>query len=64
MEGTARIWFTQQQTLKGFDPMSALPPKADIGACPQHVCFTPESGHWDSFATCPLCARNRHSARV
>src|SRR5215467_12793211 len=28
--------------------------KADIGAHPRHVCFTPESGHRNSAAECPL----------
>src|SRR5215472_6944247 len=23
-----------------------------------NVCFTPKSGHWDSAARCPLCARS------
>ena len=37
---------------------------ADMGARPQHVRFTPESGHWLSVSGCPLCAttgRQRHS---
>jgi len=35
--------------------------KADIGARPIDVRFTPESGHWNSAAKCPLCAKSRHS---
>src|SRR6516162_7666866 len=34
--------------------------KADIGACPRHVRFTPKSGHWLSALGCPLCAKSRH----
>ena len=30
--------------------------KADIAALPNNVRFTPESGHWNSLAECPLCA--------
>src|SRR6516162_5560760 len=30
--------------------------KADIGARPLNVRFTPESRHWNSAARCPLCA--------
>jgi hypothetical protein len=29
---------------------------ADISECPSDVRFTPESGHWNSVAKCPLCA--------
>ena len=36
--------------------------KADIGARPINVRFTPESGHWDSAVECPFCAKSRHSA--
>ena len=25
-----------------------------------NVRFTPKSGHWDSAAKCPLCAKSRH----
>ena len=28
----------------------------------RHVCFTSKSGHWNSVAECPLCAKSRHSA--
>ena len=34
--------------------------KADIEACSVNVRFTPESGHWDSAAKCPLCANSGH----
>jgi hypothetical protein len=34
--------------------------KADIGALPINVRFTPESGHWLSVSTCPLCAKGGH----
>src|SRR5262245_11060102 len=27
-----------------------------------NVRFTPKSGHWDSVAKCPLCAKRRHFA--
>src|SRR5262249_55536972 len=33
------------QTLRCVCPMSALPPKADIGTQPRNVCFVPKSGH-------------------
>jgi hypothetical protein len=33
----------QKQTLKGFHLMSALPPKADIGAQPRDVRFVPKA---------------------
>ena len=36
--------------------------KADIGAHPRHVRFTPKSGHWNSAARCPLCAKSGQSA--
>jgi hypothetical protein len=36
--------------------------KADIAARPRHVRFTPESGHRNSVAQCPLRAKSRHSA--
>src|SRR6516165_8662648 len=32
--------------------------KADIGAGPRDVRFTPKSGHWNSVAKCPLCAKS------
>jgi hypothetical protein len=31
--------------------------KADIGTCPRHVRFTPESGHWLSVSRFPLYAK-------
>jgi hypothetical protein len=31
---------------------------ADIGVCPRDVRFTPESGHWESAARFPLCAKS------
>jgi hypothetical protein len=37
--------------------------KADIGASPHHVRFTPKSGHWNSDAKCPLRAKSRHGLR-
>jgi hypothetical protein len=36
--------------------------KADISACPRHVRFTPESGHYRSANKYPLCAKSGHSA--
>ena len=42
--------------------MSALGQKADIAASPTDVRFTPKSGHWNSAAKCPLCAKSRHSS--
>src|SRR5262249_36525368 len=27
-----------------------------------NVRFTPKSGHWNSVASCPLCAKSGHSA--
>src|SRR5215831_11834366 len=38
--------------------------KADIGARPEHVRFTPKSGHWNLVAQCLLCARSRHSRLI
>jgi hypothetical protein len=35
--------------------------KADIGACPRDVRFTPKSRHWNSVSKCPLCAKSRHT---
>jgi len=32
--------------------------KADIAASPTDVRFTPKSGHWNSVAECPLCAKS------
>jgi hypothetical protein len=32
--------------------------KADITECPINVRFTPKSGHWNSVAECPLCAKS------
>jgi len=32
---------------------------SDVG---RNVRFTPESGHRNSIAQCPLCAKSRHSA--
>jgi hypothetical protein len=52
----------QKRTFWPFIAMSALPPKADILAVHRHVRFTPKSGHWNSAAQCPLCAKSRHSA--
>ena len=37
--------------------------KADIGVSPRNVCFTPKSGHWNSAAKCPLCAKSGHMQR-
>ena len=34
--------------------------KADIGARPVNVRFTPKSGHRNSAAECPLCAKSGH----
>ena len=34
--------------------------KADIGEGVTHVRFTPKSGHWNSPAECPLCAKSGH----
>ena len=34
--------------------------KADIAECETNVRFTPENGHWNSVAACPLCARSGH----
>ena len=34
--------------------------KADILGGLRDVRFTPESGHWNSVAKCPLCAKSRH----
>src|SRR6516162_7695297 len=36
--------------------------KADIGEGAIDVRFTPKSGHRNSVAKCPLCAKSRHSA--
>src|SRR5215467_13864937 len=36
--------------------------KADIEAPSTDVRFTPKSGHWNSVARCPLCAKSGHSA--
>ena len=36
--------------------------KADIGARPRDVRFTPKSGHWNSVSKCPLCAKSGHYA--
>jgi hypothetical protein len=33
----------QKQTLQSMKPMSALPPRADIGTQPRDVCFVPEA---------------------
>ena len=33
----------QKRTLRGVRPMSALPPKADIGTHSRDVCFVPEA---------------------
>src|SRR6516165_12668600 len=42
------------------DRMSRFASKADIGARPVNVCFTPESGHWNPTVRCPLSAKSRH----
>src|SRR5262249_2619159 len=34
--------------------------KADIGEGATDVRFTPKSGHWNSAARCPLCAKSGH----
>src|SRR6516162_1224148 len=34
--------------------------KADIGALPINVRFTPKSGHWNSVVEYPLCAKSGH----
>ena len=36
--------------------------KADIAVGPHEIRFTPESGHRNSVAQCPLCAKSGHSA--
>jgi hypothetical protein len=36
--------------------------KADIQRSLTDVRFTPESGHWNPLARCPLWAKSRHSA--
>src|SRR5262252_4606916 len=36
--------------------------KADIATAPTNVRFTPESGHWNSLASCPLCTKSGHSS--
>jgi hypothetical protein len=40
--------------------MSALGHKADIGARPRDVGFTPESGHGSARWRCPLRAKSGH----
>jgi hypothetical protein len=35
--------------------------EADISHYAGDVRFTPESGHWNSVASCPLCAKSGHS---
>ena len=42
--------------------MSALGQKQTFTHLRPNVRFTPESGHWNSAARCPLCAKSRHSA--
>ena len=37
-----------------FAITAGIPSKADIGAPPSNVRFTPESGHWLSVSACPL----------
>src|SRR5215469_5021363 len=44
--------------------MSALGQKADMAAHSSDVRFTPNSGHWNSFSKCPLCAKSGHWQRV
>ena len=34
--------------------------KADIGARPINVCFTPKSGHHRARSPCPFCAKSRN----
>src|SRR5262249_40032319 len=41
---------------------SALLPLAVMAACPINVRFTPKSGHWNSTAKCPLCAKSGRQA--
>src|SRR5262249_21457252 len=40
--------------------MSAEGQKADMAAHSFDVRFTPKSGHWNSVAECPLCAKSGH----
>jgi hypothetical protein len=39
----------QKQTFAPQKVMSALPSKADMCRATRHVCFTPESGHWQPY---------------
>jgi hypothetical protein len=50
--------FAQQQFSKAHVRFGS---KADIGALPINVRFTPKSRHWNSAARSPLCAESRHS---
>jgi hypothetical protein len=44
-----------------FEPlMSALGHKRTFGDVRRMSIFTPESGHWNSTARCPLCAMSGH----
>src|SRR5262249_42280797 len=38
--------------------------KADIGEGATNVRFTPKSGHWNSLAGCPLCAKSGHEGTL
>jgi len=49
----------QKQTLRGVGPMSALLPKADIGAGPRDVRFTPKSAHTGALPMSDI-ARQMH----
>src|SRR5262249_874747 len=49
--------------LAGFESRAAdvcFGSKADIGACPRDVRFTPESGHCRPDEECLLCAKSGH----
>src|SRR6516164_2773248 len=47
----------QKQTSRHLQPMSALPPKADIGTQSWNVRFTPESGHCGPISTAGFTLR-------
>jgi len=43
-------WFTSTDVRFGS--------KADVARCQADFRFTPESGHWNSPAKCPICAKS------
>jgi hypothetical protein len=55
-----RVRFGSKADIEVYSADVRFGSKADIEVYSADVRFTPKSGHWNSAAQCPLCAKLRH----